>query len=129
MVNDPISDFIIQLQNASRAGKDTISLPFSQMKLAVAQVLSHEGYIGKVDKKSKAGGKLSFALAYKNGKSVVSGVKRISKLSRRVYFGTHDIVPIKRGYGLLILSTPEGILTGKDARTKHVGGEALFEIW
>lgn len=129
MVTDPISDLIIRIQNASRAKKESMSLPFSQMKLAIAEVLQQEGYIASVDKKSKKEGKLTLALAYKNGEAVVQGVKRISKPSRRIYLGVHDVKPVKRGYGLLVLSTPAGVMSGKQAKIKHVGGEALFEIW
>lgn len=129
MVTDSISDFIIRLQNASRAGKETVSLPFSQMKFAIAEILEREGYIASVDKKSKKGGVLSVVLAYKDGKPTIQGVKRISKPSRRIYMGVRDVRPVKRGHGLLVLSTPVGIATGKEAQIKRVGGEALFEIW
>ena len=98
------------------------------MKFAVAKILEHEGYIADVTK-PKDGKHLSVKLVYKNGTPVLNGVKRISKPSRRVYLGAHALRPVKRGRGLLLLSTPEGILTGKDARQKNVGGEALFEIW
>ncbi len=129
MVTDSISDFIIRLQNASRANKETVSLPFSQMKFAIAEILEREGYIASVDKKSKKGGVLSVVLAYKDGKPTIQGVKRISKPSRRIYMGVRDVRPVKRGHGLLVLSTPAGITTGKEAQIKRVGGEALFEIW
>ncbi len=129
MVTDSISDFIIRLQNASRANKEIVSLPFSQMKFAIAEILEREGYIASIDKKSKKGGVLSVVLAYKNGKPTIQGVKRISKPSRRIYMGVRDVRPIKRGHGLLVLSTPAGIPTGKEAQMKRVGGEALFEIW
>jgi small subunit ribosomal protein S8 len=129
MVTDSISDFIIRLQNASRANKESVSLPFSQMKFAIAEILEREGYIASIDKKSKKGGVLSVVLAYKNGKPTIQGVKRISKPSRRIYMGVRDVRPIKRGHGLLVLSTPAGITTGKEAQIKRVGGEALFEIW
>ena len=128
MVTDPISDFIIRLQNASRVQLEHVSLPFSQMKFAVAKVLEHEGYISDVTK-PKDGNHLSVKLVYKNGTPAIAGVKRISKPSRRVYLGAHALRPVKRGRGLLLLSTPAGILTGKDARQKNVGGEVLFEIW
>ncbi len=99
------------------------------MKAAVAEVLEQEGYIASIDKKSKKEGVLSLTLSYKNGAPTVTGVKRISKPSRRMYIGVHDIKPIKRGFGLLVLSTPAGILSGKAAKQKNVGGEVLFEIW
>ncbi|MEI7719799.1 MAG: 30S ribosomal protein S8 [bacterium] len=129
MVTDPISDFIIRLQNASRTNKESVSLPFSKMKLAIAEVLKREGYLSDVEGKSKTGNTLSVGLKYKNGKPVITGVKRISKPSRRMYMGVKELRPVKRGYGLLVLSTPAGVVTGKQAREQKVGGEALFEIW
>lgn len=128
MVTDPIADFLIRLQNASKVNKESVSMPFSQMKLSIAEVLEKEGYVSTVDKK-KATNTLSVGLLYKNGRPAITGAKRVSKPSRRMYMSIHDIKPIKRGYGLLVLSTPAGILTGKDAKEKRVGGEALFEIW
>ncbi len=130
MIADPISDFIVRLQNASRAGKTSVSLPASKMKLAVAEVLTREGYLAEVEKPKKApGGSMTVVLAFKNGKPVITGVKRISKPSRRLYMGVRDVRPVKRGHGLLLLSTPKGILTGKEASEARVGGETLFEIW
>ncbi len=129
MITDPISDLIVRIQNASRAKKTAMSLPYSNMKAAIAEVLQQEGYIANIDKKAKKEGKLTLELAYKNGVPVVTGVKRISKPSRRMYIGVHDIKPVKRGFGLVVLSTPAGVLSGKAARAKNVGGEVLFEIW
>ena len=129
MVTDPISDFIIRLQNASRTNKESVSLPFSKMKLAIAEVLEKEGYLSGVVGKSKTGNTLSVDLNYKNGKPVISGVKRISKPSRRMYLSVKELRPVKRGHGLLVLSTPAGVVSGKQAREQKVGGEALFEIW
>ncbi len=128
MIADPISDLIVRLQNASRAGKTSLSLPASKMKLAVAEVLAREGYLAEVEKPKKNEA-LSLKLAFKNGKPAISGVKRISKPSRRMYMGVRDVRPVKRGFGLVILSTPNGILTGKQALEARVGGEILFEIW
>lgn len=129
MVTDPISDFLVRLQNASMARKDRVSVPFSRMKRSIAEILAREGYVGEVENKAKEGSSLVVTLSYKNGKPAISGVKRISKPSRRLYMGVRDLRPIKRGHGLMLLSTPAGILTGKEAREKRVGGEALFEIW
>jgi len=126
MVNDPIADLLIRIQNASRVGKASISVPFSKMKLAIADVLSKEGYVGAPDKKNYA---LNIPLSYKNGRPVITGVKRLSKLSRRTYMGVRDVRPVRHGHGLLVLSTPKGIMTGAQARAQRVGGEALFEIW
>ena len=129
MLMDPISDLIIRIQNASRAKKAIVSLPHSNMKEAIAEVLEQEGYLSSIDKKAKKEGVLSLTLAYKNGAPVVQGVKRISKPSRRLYIGVRDIKPVKRGYGAVVLSTPAGVMSGKQAKAKNVGGEILFEIW
>jgi small subunit ribosomal protein S8 len=126
MVTDPISDFLIRLQNAAMARKTDVSLPLSRMKLSIAEILHREGYLETIAHKANT---LSVSLTYKNGRPVITGVKRISKPSRRMYMGVHELKPIKRGHGLLVLSTPAGVLTGKEARLKRVGGEALFEIW
>src|SRR3989344_7685712 len=129
MVTDPISDLLIRLKNASRAGKENMSLPFSKMKLSIAEILQREGYVASVDKKSKQGGALTLSIAYKDGKPAVSGVKRISKPSRRVYLGVRDVRPVLRGHGLLVLSTPAGVMTGKEAKQKRIGGGGRFGIW
>lgn len=127
MVTDPIADFLIRLQNASKVNKESVVMPFSRMKRSIADILEREGYIKGVD--TNKNGALSITLLYKNGRPVITGAKRISKSSRRIYMGVYDIKPVKRGHGLLVLSTPAGILAGKDAHEKRVGGEALFEIW
>jgi small subunit ribosomal protein S8 len=113
------------------AGKPRVSAPYSRMKLAIAEILAKEGYVSelKTVKNPLGGSSLSIVLSYKNGRPAITGVKRISKPSRRMYMGVQDLKPVKRGYGLLVLSTPSGVITGKEAREKRVGGEALFEIW
>lgn len=127
MVTDPIADFLVRVRNAGLIGKEAVSIPSSKMTTTLATLLEKEGYIAGVAKKK--GSPLTVTLAYKNGRPVISGSKRISKPSRRMYMGVREIKPVKRGYGLLVLSTPAGIMSGKDAREKRVGGEILFEIW
>ena len=128
MVNDPIADFLIRLQNASKVRREQILVPFSSMKLALAELLSREGYVGKVGRVPS--GALQVELRYgAAGRPAIGGAKRISKPSRRMYLGVHDIHKVKNGHGLLVLSTPAGVLSGSDARKKNAGGEALFEIW
>ncbi|MES2007243.1 MAG: 30S ribosomal protein S8 [Patescibacteria group bacterium] len=126
MVTDPISDFLVRIHNASMVGKESVTVPSSKMVRSLATLLVREGYIADADKNTK---NLSVTLSYKNGRPAINGVKRISKLSRRIYMGVSDLKPVKRGHGLLVLSTPAGVVTGKEAREKRVGGEALFEIW
>ena len=104
-------------------------MPYSKMKHALAELLSREGYVGEVSVKKEGSQFLNIALRYANGRPAINGTKRISKPSRRLYTGVHNVRPIKHGHGLLVLSTPAGVLTGKEAHEKHVGGETLFEIW
>lgn len=128
---DQIANMLIQIKNAGNAGHSSVSVPFSKIKLSIAQVLADKGYIKSVAEKGKDTKKtLEIELAFTDAKSPrISGLARISKPSRRVYYNTKHIRPIRNGFGALVLSTPKGILTGEDARKAHVGGEALFKIW
>ena len=131
MVNDPVGDFIIQLKNASMAGKPFIVLPYSKLKLAVATSLEKNGFIKLVTKRGKKTRKMiEVELLYiDDGKSRIQGVSRVSKPGKRVYQSVKSIFRVRSGQGAIILSTPKGILTGDEARKEHVGGEALFTIW
>ncbi len=121
---------LAQIRNAGAVKNASVVLPFSKLRYAVATALAKEGYVGSVVKKGKKVVKLmEISLIYSDGKPRVSGSTRLSKPSRRMYYGVEDIKPVRHGYGLLMLSTPEGILSGNEARKKKVGGEALFKIW
>lgn len=118
------------MKNGSLANKESVTFPFSKMKNAIAECLKKAGYISEVSKKVKAGQPiLEVKLVYVDKKPRITEVERISKQSRRVYFGMKDIHSVRNGSGLLVLSTPKGILSGKEARKEQVGGEALFRIW
>lgn len=130
MVNDPIGDFIIQLKNAGMVKKAEVSVPYSKLKHAIADRLVEAGYIVSATKRGKKVKKtLDVSLKYTNGVHAIQGVKRSSKPGRRMYLGVAEIFPVKFGKGERILSTPAGIMTGKEARQKNVGGEELFIIW
>ncbi len=131
MVSDPVSDLIIRITNAGAVKHAVASMPFSNFKYAIAEKLKNAGYITAIDKKGKKIKKtLDITLKYNTeGKHFINGVKRISKPGRRIYKSTHEINPVRYGYGALILSTPAGIKTDKEARKEKIGGEALFEIW
>jgi len=130
MVNDPIGDFIIRLKNASAVQKDSVEVPYSKMKEAVALSLKKAGFVDGVSKTGDGVKKmLVVTLKYQGGDSIIRGVKRISKPGRRLYAGFADIHPVKYGKGALILSTPRGILTDNEARKVRTGGETLFKIW
>jgi small subunit ribosomal protein S8 len=131
MVTDPIGDFIIRIKNAGNIKKENISVPFSKMKLAIAELLASKGYLGEVTKKSKGSAKyLNVALLYaEDGQPVVSDVRRISKPSRRLYQSSKNIKIFRKGYGVSVFSTPKGIMTDADAKKNNLGGEFLFNIW
>jgi len=130
-MNDPIGDFIVRIKNAGNVKKENIFVPFSKMKLAVAELLSAKGYIGAVTKKSRGNGKyLNIELLYtEDGNPTVSGVRRISKPSRRFYESAKKIKIFRRGFGMSVFSTPKGIMADVDAKKNNLGGEFLFNIW
>ena len=131
MITDPISNMIISMKNGALVSKETVVVPFSKLKYAIAQCLKEHGYIAEVSKKTEKNNVpvLEISLAYKGGAPRIHDVKRISKPSRRTYMSVHDIHTVKNGHGMLVLSTPKGILGDKQARKELVGGEALFMIW
>lgn len=131
MVNDPVGDFIIQLKNAGMARKNSVSIPYSKLKHAIADKLVGTGFVASATKHGKKVKKtLDIALKYEEGGAhQIQGVKRVSKPGRRLYLSVSEIFPVKFGRGKRILSTPSGILTGEEAKEKNVGGEELFIIW
>ena len=127
---DSISNMIIAMKNGGLAGKESVLMPYSKLKNAIAVCLEKEGYASSVSKKVKLGmPMLEVGLVYVDGKPKITQAERVSKQSRRVYFGMKDIHTVRNGSGVLILSTPKGIMSGKNARKEQVGGEALFKIW
>jgi len=131
MYTDPIADFLNRLSTASAAGKEDVSIASSAMIFNIAKLLEKEGFVGEVARKGKKVPKhISVTLAYETaGKPRIHKVKRISKPSRRIYRGTEKITSVKNGLGRVILSTPQGVMTGREAQEARVGGEVLFEIW
>lgn len=127
---DSISNMLITMKNGGSARKESVFFPYSKMKHAIAECLKKEGYLNEVSKKIKSDQPvLEVGLVYIDKQPKISEVERVSKQSRRVYFGVKDIHTVKGGAGLLVLSTPKGILSGKSARAEQVGGEALFRVW
>lgn len=123
-------NLLIQLKNAQAVKKESVKVSYSKMKEKILDILKDGGYVENAEKKGRGAKKiLDVKLKYGEGGGAINGIKLVSKPSRRLYFGYKDIRPVKRGYGLLVLSTPKGILTGKEARKLKVGGEALFQIW
>ncbi len=127
---DPISQTIINIKNANVAGKSTITLPYSKLKEALLALLKKEGFIADFSKKGKKVIKtLDVELAYVDGKPRIEGIEQISKNSRRVYSKAKEIRSVMNGYGSLVLTTPKGIMTDRQAKKEKVGGEVLFKIW
>lgn len=129
-----IGNMLIQLKNAQVSRQERASVPFSKVKYEIAKVLKENDFVQSVDIKKKKMKKsevsfLDVKLKYVDGQGAISGVKFLSKPSRRLYIKSKDIRPVKSGYGILILSTPKGILVGKDARKQKLGGEVIAEIW
>ena len=114
--------------------KDHVLVPFSKMKFAIANILKSENFIDEIERKTKKTRKseheyLHISLKYdESGQGAISGVRIISKPSRRMYAGVRDIKPVRSGFGVAIISTPKGVLSSKEARKQNVGGELLFEI-
>lgn len=131
MTNDPVGDFLVRLKNAGAVKKANVSIPYSAFKLALAEKLKDAGYVAAIEKKGKKVRKtLDVTLKYNDaGSCAIRGARRISKPGRRMYRSVHEITPVRYGHGSLILSTPKGIKTDKEARKEKIGGEALFEIW
>ena len=131
-MSDPIADTLTRIRNANTAKHDTVDVPASKMKLAIANILVDEGYIAKYDLVEDGAFKtIHITLKYgadKNEK-VISGLKRISKPGLRVYANTEDIPKVLGGLGTAIISTNKGVVTDKEARKLGVGGEVLCFVW
>ena len=130
MVTDPIGDFINQIRNAQKVKRESIAVPYSLHKHAVADKLVARGFLKSAAKKGKKTKKvLEVELLYTNNTPVITYAQRVSKPGRRLYAGASDIKPVRYGKGAMIVSTPKGILTDEEARKEGVGGELLFKIW
>ena len=131
-MTDPIADMLTRIRNANTAKHDTVDVPASKMKIAIAEILLREGYIKKFDILEDGNFKtIRIELKYgadKNEK-VITGIKRISKPGLRVYTGAEDMPKVLGGLGIAIVSTNQGIITDKEARKLNVGGEVLAFVW
>ena len=131
-MSDPIADMLTRIRNANTAKHDTVEVPASKMKKAIAEILLNEGYIKAFDVTAD-GVKENIRITLKYGKDknekVISGIKRISKPGLRVYSKREDVPKVLNGLGIAIISTSEGLLTDKEARQKNVGGEVIAYVW
>ena len=131
VINDPIADMLTRIRNGLIARHDSVTMPASNMKKAIAKILLDEGYIKSVDNIDDGlQGQIKIVLKYMQGKeSVIKGLKRISKPGLRVYAKSDEIPKVLCGLGIAIVSTSKGVMTDKAARIAGVGGEVLAYIW
>jgi small subunit ribosomal protein S8 len=136
-MTDPISDMITRIRNASLAKKYEVVLPMSKMKQRIAEIIKQEGWIedfqiisGRSLKGASHFDEIKISLKYKkSGRSVISAITRISKPGLRIYVKKDELPRVQNNLGVAILSTPQGLMTNKEARKKNIGGEVLFEIY
>lgn len=130
-ITDSIADMLTRIRNASSAKHDTVDIPASNMKKAIAQILLDEGYIKSFQViEDKKQGVVRVALKYGPGKAqTITGLRRVSKPGLRIYTGCEEMPKVMKGLGIAILSTSKGVMTDKNARKENVGGEVLAYIW
>ncbi len=130
--NDPIADMLTRIRNANTAKHDTVDVPASKMKVAIANILVDEGYIAKYDLVEDGNFKtIRITLKYGKDKNekIITGLKRISKPGLRVYANKEELPKVLGGLGIAIISTNKGVITDKEARAQGVGGEVLAFVW
>ena len=129
-MSDPIADMLTRIRNANNAKHDSVDIPASNMKKAIAQILLDEGYIKGYQIVEGGQGTIRIQLKYLAGKEkVISGLRRVSKPGLRVYAGADELPKVLKGLGIAIISTSKGVMTDKKARANHVGGEVLAFVW
>jgi small subunit ribosomal protein S8 len=131
MMTDPIGDMITRIRNAGSAKHHTTSCTSSKLKMAVARVLSREGFVGEVSSQpGESFSTMTIGIRYRDdGRVMVDGIRRVSKPGRRVYVGAKEIPLVRKGLGMVVLSTPKGVMCDRDAREAKVGGEVICEVW
>lgn len=128
-MSDPIADLLTRIRNAQMVSKQTVSVPASKVKVAIAQVLKDEGYIDGFELKSDGGkSELLIALKYYAGRPVIERIERVSRPGLRVYKGRDAIPQVMNGLGVAIVTTPKGVMTDRKARATGVGGEVLCYV-
>ena len=130
-ITDPVADMLTRIRNANNAKHETVDVPASNMKKSIAQILLDEGYIKSfqvIDDGTQ--GVIRITLKYNAGKEkVISGLRRVSKPGLRIYSNAEDMPKVMKGLGVAIISTSKGVMTDREARRQHIGGEVLAYIW
>ena len=129
-MQDPIADMLTRIRNAAAAGLEKVSIPLSKEKKAIAEVLKEEGYLSSVVIAGEGvKSQIVVELKYAGAKAVIEGIERVSKSSCRVHCGSREIPRVRNGLGIVVLSTPKGIMSGRKAAQENVGGEILCRVW
>ncbi len=129
-MQDPIADMLTRIRNAGSAGLKKIVMPASNEKAAIAAVLKEEGFIGDFAVSGEGAKRtLGIEIKYYGGKPVIAGLERVSKPSCRVHCGCAEIPRVRNGLGIVVLSTPKGIISGRKAKAENVGGEIICYVW
>lgn len=128
-MTDPIADMLTRIRNASNVHKKEVVVPFSKLKMAIADILVKNGYLIKAEEVKETHPQIMLTLKYYNGQPAINNVKRISKPGHRRYVKNEEIQTVLSGFGLAILSTPKGLLTNVEARNMHLGGELICEVF
>ncbi|MEQ1860526.1 MAG: 30S ribosomal protein S8 [Chthoniobacteraceae bacterium] len=129
-ISDPIADFLTRLRNSTRAAQFETSAPYSRIKAEIARILKQEGYISDyVIETSGRFPQIKVTNKYVNQSPAITGLKRVSRPGLRKYIGADEIPRVLGGMGVSILSTPKGVISGRDARKQNIGGELLATIW
>ena len=127
VMTDPIADMLTRIRNANAALHETVNIPASRMKAAVLDILLQEGFVKNVEKEENT---LKVTLKYgSNNEKVITGIKRISKPGLRVYAKVENLPSVLNGLGIAIISTSNGMMTDKEARKNHLGGEVIAYVW
>ena len=124
------TDLLTKIKNAQAVKRESIKVPYSDMDFAIAELLTTYKFLDSVAKKGRMPKRIiEVKLKYNDSKGAIQAVKWLSKPSRKLYTGYKDIKPVRQGFGLLVLTTPKGIMDGKTAKKQRLGGQLLFEIW
>ncbi len=131
---DPISDMLTRITNAQAVGHERVTIPFSNVKFQIAQLLHSAGYVGEIERSKRKAKKseieyIDIVLKYNDGEGAISGLKIVSRPSRHLYVKAAAIRPVRSGYGTAVISTSKGVMTSQEARKSGLGGELMFEIW
>lgn len=129
MYSDPISDLLTRIRNASLAKKHDVVVPYSKMKFALAEILRETGYVDRVEKIEDRHGSIRIALQYDGKRPKIMHLERVSKPGRRVYAKKNELPKVLNHYGLAVISTPQGLMTNKQAAKAGLGGEVICEVY